>query len=419
MSVGQSTFQTLFQTYYPSTDLPYMVPDSLPLLNMIEKVGGLSGDVIDMPFLYGAAQGVSQSFDAAAGQSALAPNSVRPTVRCSQMFKLIELIDKDEALSQGDAAYADLFQKTLDGCFMNFNNEMDLLLHGAGNGVRAQVASVSGDVVTLSSTSSQAPNLPLETSFYVDMQIQASTTAPTDGSVPGLSGALATVKSVDGDARTITLQTGGGANFDAVTNKFIVVRGNGLGFSASNTGGSFIGLDAFNPYVAPSAGENFLGIDRTRYTNFLAGYRYDGSGRSIEDAIKRCGAKMGMGGVKSAKVALLHPLDWDALDSKMASNVMRSQVSTPVYGFDAIRLNTASGSVDCVVDPHQSQGFARLLDPTALKIRHTKDLPHVVDPQGTQAPNFDGRTYRMRAYMQLWCSDTRKMGNVKLPSISI
>jgi hypothetical protein len=417
MSVGISTFQTLFQTYYPESDLPYLVPDNLPLLNMIPKEGGLSGDVIDMPFLYGAKQGVSQSFDAAAAQSGGSPNSVRPTVRCSQMYDIVEFLDKDWVLSQGEAAYADLFQKTMTGAMMAFNNEMDLLLHAEGNGVRGQVSSVSTNVITLTSTGSYA--LPLETTFEVGMQVQPATSAPVDGSVPAGLGSPVTITNVDGDARTITVSDG--SVFDSTTNKYIVVRGNGIGFSASNTNGALIGLGAFNPYTAPSASENFLGIDRTRYTTRLAGYRYDGSSRSIEDAIKRLAAKMSMGGVKSASVALVNPLDWDSLDSKLGSNVRYSSVQSVTYGFDSIVLNTAAGRLDVVSDPHQQLGYCRVLDPSALVLRHALTLPHLADIQGRtqeQGANFDGRTVRLRAYMQLCLKDPRKLGIVKLPQIS-
>ena len=45
------------------------------------------------------------------------------------------------------------------------------------------------------------------------------------------------------------------------------------------------GLAAWMPLVAPTAGDNFWGIDRSTDVTRLAGVRFDGSSESIEEAL--------------------------------------------------------------------------------------------------------------------------------------
>ena len=430
MSVGIGNFQTLFQTYYPETDLPYLVPDNLPFLNMIQKDGDLSGDVIDHPFLYGTPQGYSVDFNTAQAQAGLAPRSTRASLRCSQAYAVVELFDKDMALSQGEAAYADLFQKTMTGKMQDFLNQLDLDLHAAGTGWRGNVVAVAGSTNPYNNAQTLAVNqiavttaLPLEAVFNQDQLLQAATYTgypltgsifpPSDGRAPTTLSAGVQVTAVDPNNRVLTLSDA--SNFPV--GAFIVQAGGAVGFSSANLLGSVIGMDAWVPYGGVSTTDNFGGINRSTYGTRLGGYWLDGSRLSVEDAIKRLCAKMSQGGARQSTVALLNPLDFDAVDSKMGSIAKYDTFQTATYGFESIVLNTAVGRVDCVVDPHQPLGYARVIDPSTWILRHKYSLPHIVDVDGRtaeQALNFDGRSARLRAYMQLCCMEPHKNGIVKL-----
>lgn len=434
MAVGISNFQTLFQTYYPENDLPYLIPDNLPLLNMIPKEDGLSGDVIDHPFLYGPRQGYSVDFNVAAGQSGTAPRAARASLRTSQAYSLVEFLDKDMALSQGEAAYADLFQKTMTGTMQDFLNQLDLDLHASGTGWRGTIVAAAGATNPFTGATLGAQQvaiqtgLPLEAVFNQDQLIQSATYTgfplagsifpPADGRAPTtLSGSIQ-ITAVDPVGRTITVTDAS----TLVVGAFIVQAGGAIGFSSTNIEGSFIGLDAWNPYGGVTTTDNFCGLNRSVYPTKLAGYWFDGSKLSIEDALKRLSARMSQGGARNANVALVNPLDWDALDSKMTSFNKYSTFDTATYGFDSIVINGAAGRVDVVADPHQPQGYARLITPESWLLRHKFAVPHVVDIQGRtveQGLNFDGRTARLRVYAQLVCHEPHKNGIVKLPQILV
>lgn len=428
MAVGVSNFSVLYQTFYPDTDLPYLVPENLPFWNLLPKEDGLSGQTIDHPWLYGTKQGFSLSFDAAQAQAGNAPNGLRAVVSASQGYQVLEFNDKDEVLSQGEAAYADLFQKTMTGAFKDFYNRLDIQAH-IGNSALAQVVAVSGGVVNgITLVANQIAvntfgaagvgGFSPETWAEVGMQLQASTTAPTDGTVPSVTGNIATVTAVDAVNRIITLSDASAFT----TSNYIYQRGNALGFSSANFLGGIVGMDNWVPMTAPTSADNFLGVNRSVYGSRLSGYRYTGTSRSIEDAIKRLGALMSQGGAMNATVCLLNPLDFDALDSKMTTFNRYSSFSTATYGFDSIVVSTAAGRVDCLPDPHMAQGFARLITPDSWLFRHKLQVPHIVDIQGRtaeQALNFDGRTARMRFYGQLLCLRPHENGIVALPQVAI
>jgi hypothetical protein len=432
MTVGISTFQTLFQTFYPEVDLPYLIPDNLPLLNALPKSENVGGDVIDQPFLYGTPQGYSNDFNAAQSQSGTAPAAARISARMSQAYKIIEFYDKDVLLSQSENAYADLFQKTVEGVFASFYNNMDLDFHNSGTGWRGTVSAIAGGTnpvngATLAAnTIALTTALPLEAVFepyqmlqfatYSGFPLSGSIFPPSDGrSATTLSSAVQVIN-VDPIAQTLTLSDSSAA----VVGSFVVQYGACLGFSSANLNGAPIGLDSWNPFGGvPATGDSFLGINRAPYNTRLAGYWFDGSKLSIEDGLKRLSAKMSLGGCRTANLCLMNPLDLDLLDSKMMTFGRYSTYETATYGFDSIVVKGAAGRIDVVADPHMARGFARLLDPAAGMIYHKLALPHVVDLEGRtveQGLNFDGRTARVRAYFNLVWREPHKMGIVKLPA---
>lgn len=435
MAIGIQNFQTLFQTYYGDGKLDWLVPDNLPFLNMIEKVGELSGDIIDHPFLYGTPQGYSIDFNTAMQQASNPARAARAMLRCSQAYAAVEFFDKDRALSEGDAAYADVVTTVLTGKIMDFNNQLDLDLHAGGTGWRGTVGAVAGGTnpvtgATLGTNQIFVTSaLGLEAVFNQDQQIQAvaysgytpptgSIFPPADGRTPTSTSNPVQITAVDAMARTLTLTDA--SAFTAGV--YIVQSGGAIGFNTSNLYGGIIGMDAWNPYGGVTGSDLFCGLNRSIYPTKLAGYTRNFQNLSIEDAIKRGSAVMSQGGARTTNIGLLNPLDFDALDSKMGTNVRYGTVSTATYGFDSIVINGAAGRMDMVSDPHMPQGFVRLIDPTTWKLCHKFDIPHIVDVESRtmeQGANFDGRTARLRFYGQLRCMAPHKNGIFRLPQVAV
>lgn len=430
MAVGINNFQVLYKTFYPEKDLPWLVPNNLPWLNMIAKDGNLSGDIIDHPFLYGPRQGYSIDFNTAATLAGTAPRGARAGLRCAQAYSMIEVFDKDQALSQGDAAYASLFEKVMTGSQQDFLKNLDLDLHVAGNGWRGTVIAVAGSAnpnggPTLATNQiALAKTMGLETVFEIDQMVEAATYSgfpvagtiypPADGRSPTTVSSKVQVTAVDSNFNVLTLSDASAFTVGAFVNQ----AGGSVGFSTTNLEGSFIGMDAWNPYGGVSSNDSFVGINRSGYSTKLAGYTMDGSKYSIEEGIKRLAARMSQGGAGRDTVALVNPLDWDSVDTKLSSNARYSSFDTATFGFQSIVINSALGQLNLVNDPHQPQGYARIVTPSTWKLYHKFALPHVVDVEGRtmeQGLNFDGRTARLRAYAQQVCFAPHKNGIIKLP----
>ena len=436
MPVGITNFQAIFQTYYDQDTLPWLVPNNLPFFNLIPKQDGLSGDVIDHVFKYGPAQGFSADFNTAMASASAAPKSARAALRCSQAYAGVEFFDKDKALTDGEAAYADLVTEVMTSKLMDFYKNLDLEFHGTGTGWRGTVAAGPGMVnpfapngaVLGANQVAIAQGMALETVFDQDQLVQPATYAgfptaasifpPADGRTPTTLGNAVQIVAVDGVNRVITLSDA--TSFTA--NTFILQAGGAIGFNSSNINGAIIGMDSWNPYGGVTTTDSFLSINRSPFPTRMAGYWMDGSRFAIEDAIKRLSARMSQGGARESNVGLINPMDFDAVDSKLGTNVRYGTVQTATYGFDSIVINGAAGRIDLLPDPHQPQGYARIIDPSTWVLNHKYAVPHIVDVENRtmeQGANFDGRTARLRFYGQLRCKQPHKNGIVKLPSVII
>lgn len=414
MAIGISQFQTLYQTYYPDNELPYLLPNNTPLLNMM--IGGsvdnqVSGDVVDMPWLYGPSTGVSQSFGTAQRLSNNAPQALRPQVRMSQVYKLLDILDKDDILSKGEAAYGELMETVVAGVRMDMLNNIDELLHQNGSGVIATISAGQGtSTVTLTASGI------VGTIFEVGDSVVVTSNNPSDGTAPTIVEGPFTVTAVDQDSLQVTLSAAVNASANG---QFLAKEGNTLGFSSALINPSIIGVAAYNPYGGVTGSDSFLGVNRSVFKNRLVGSSVDGSTRSIEAAIRRLATQMSTTGIQTGgAVAMLNPIDMDALDAKLATYQRFGQVKIGEFFFDSVALNTPLGRVDCVTDVHQQLNQARIYMPGAVELMYRNGLPHVATLRGgleeQWGTNFDGRSMRMRAYLQTRCKDPRKLGVVKL-----
>lgn len=415
MALGTNNSSIFYQTYYPEADLPWLLPSELPLLNMLiggNTDGQVSGLTTDMPWLLGPPNGGSMDFNVAQENSNLPVNALRPTVRLGQYYKNLDFLDKDQLLSQGDASYADLMQKSIEGARMDIFNKLDQLLHGAGNGITCSVAT-SGTSTTIN-LDTQAT----ETIFELNDRIVITSNAPTDGTPPTIAQGPFTVVAVDQGSITvnasITVTAGNGISF----------LGNTMGFNSAMMNPAIIGVEAYNPTVKPASNDNFLGVNRSVYSNRASGYRVDGTKRSIEGAVRRLATVMKQGGntANGGAIAMISPIDHDALENKMATYQRFNDYRVGNFYLDAVVLSSPLGRLNCVVDPHQKQGQARIYVPGGLQLQYRNNLPHVATlSNGTDesfGEAFDGRATRLRAYAQMRCLDPRKQGNTSLPAVA-
>jgi hypothetical protein len=86
----------------------------------------------------------------------------------------------------------------------------------------------------------------------------------------------------------------------------------------------------------------------------------------------------------SGLLCVMHPEDWGLLEEQINATVERSPASSTEDGYSSIKVMTASGSIDCVSEPYQRKGFARLIDPSKMRIHSpTGTLLEWVDDDGS------------------------------------
>lgn len=436
MAIGISSFETLYQTYYPDSDLPYLTPKDAVLLNMFlggSTDGQVSGDVVDMPWLLGPSAGVSQTYSTAASLANNAPVALRPQVRMSQIYKNLSFLDKDDILSRGEASYGELMETTIKGARQDFLSKIDQLLHGnaTGNRMAFTWASATPTVLvgvsvptTLSGDSAGKNKLgaPVgQTVFEIGDQVVITSTNPADGTAPTIVSGPYSVTAVDGNANSVTISASPAADLTNGNVYGIALAGDTLGFSTANLLPGLIGVANYNPFGGVTTTDSFLGVNRSVFGTRAAGTYFDASsGYSFEQGLRKGATQMKNTGLEAGGVtACMHPDDYDTLDFKLTSQNRYSTHEIGVVFFDSIVISSTMGRLNCVVDTHQAKGQARLYAPNPVELMYRNSLPHFatlrngLDEQW--GANYDGREMRMRAYVQTRCRDPRKLNVTALP----
>jgi hypothetical protein len=160
--------------------------------------------------------------------------------------------------SKGSKQLVDAWQQAIKGSMARHGNELETLMFGAGYGILGRRASASTNVITLT--------LPGEAFNFQKGQVVGAS-ANADGSSPRTG--TTSVASIDYSNNKITLVSAAGITSFADNDYFFV---KGVVGTTAVPGG----LARLFPPVAPTAGDNFGGLDRSTAPEQLAGWRYTG-----------------------------------------------------------------------------------------------------------------------------------------------
>lgn len=245
----------------------------------------------------------------------------------------------------------------LDGLRRDLTLDTARQFYGAGDGVIAQVASVAGSVITL--TSSEALNkgfLPLNAVIDV-----AASKTPSSFHVQG-----ATVTDVDAVAGTVTVDNIG----SVVANDFIFRAGS---VDSSGTAEVNAGLQAMFTTAASAIG----GIDASQAGLKWWANQFDNTGGAIGlDALMTNWNKVrSYGLMASDAVCLTTPGLVRRLfaTSDFKSNVRFVDTQNLKGGFESMSFSAGSGVVNMVSDRHAPYGKVHIIDKTALQVYSPAD----------------------------------------------
>jgi hypothetical protein len=390
-------------------DLVYKKNPFFALVPKNESPSGFAGKYIPVPLVYGAPQGRSATF-ANAQSNQTAPALASFFVYRVSDYQLVTITNELLEATKDDAgAFVDEAKLNMDTGFRNLSNDIAFSLFADASGARGEIGAISTGVITLAS-----PNSVVQ--FEVGMVLVSFAVSGT--TYTQSTGAnLGYVIAVNRSAGTITVSaTAGGAagtptNWSTSFPKLAVQGDISFGSLALQTAFLKIsGLAAWLPSTAPSASENFWGVDRSVDVTRLAGVRFDGSGETIEEALIDAASLVSReGGMPD--MCFMNFSSYAALEKSLGSKVQYVTVKHEEadIAFAGITVNAPYGPITVIPDRNCPALKAYLLQMDTWKLRSLGKVPHILTYgleglEGLRIGNADALEIRIGFYGNLICN---------------
>lgn len=291
----------------------------------------------------------------------------------------------------------DAFRTEMDSARYLFARQHARGVWSDGGGAIGQLSAS----VTLASTTLAMRNrtdlVGLERGLYLEFASDnGSGTSPAGRrSSGGVPVRLQLTGGIDRTAGTGTVS----ANLDTVpgitTNDYVFVRG---AYSAAPTG-----MRGWHPTSAPSASEDFHGVDRTDYDiTRVSGVRVGASGVSMLQKMEDVGMEAAIVGLRGDLSMFTNPIDIRNLRVELGNTVNLTEFKTKVgVGFDVINFMTQVGNVKIIPEIDTPQGFSWLENTDNIEVASAGELPMELHYKGGQlliAHNDDAMQFRLGAY---------------------
>ena len=393
MTYDSTTAAHLLLTQYSNfADLFYKKHPTLWKVVNAERQTGHDGEFIGKSFSYSVKYGGNQAVSGtvAAAQSANGgPIGKEFLATLTEKHGVLLIKGLYVAASKGEGAYVDAITDATDETMYTHTRRLafDLQRSTAIRGQRS--GALAGNVVTLTNTG-EARN------FDIDMNIGAS--ANSDGSAPRVG--TSKITAVDLPNNKITLANAGAiAAFAA--NDFLFVDGEPLTCMK--------GMNLTTPLVAPTGGDNFRGVDRSVFPEYLSGDRLSTTislANTTEDNVDLvCSQIADRGGEITDAIMSFKQFG----QIKMRTQAQVEYVTTggeAKISFATLVIVTNAGPVRCWGDPDVPLDLVRGFNERAHYIRKNGELVHVNRDDGnvlirsSTQDAVEGRTRFLGDYIQ-------------------
>ena len=251
----------------------------------------------------------------------------------------------------------------IDGAFRSITNSAASALFRSGTGSIARVGGITSGVITLSNPADVVQ-------FEVNQTLQANA---TDGGVPRAT--LGYVIAVNRSAGTVTVSATGlggaaGTPVGWTTADYLLVQG--------DVNAKIKGLAAWLPATAPTAGDNFFGVDRSQDVTRLSGLRYDGTAQTIEEAVVDASSFLAREGGKP-DVCITNFATYAALEKSLGSKVQYVDMKGPAeIAFRGIMVNGANSRIKIFPDRNCPAQTGYLLQMSTWCLNSLGDVPQIL-----------------------------------------
>lgn len=363
-----------------------------PFLAMVKKNTDFGGKYKPIPIITGVSQGRSATFSNAQGNQS--PVQVQSFLLTRVQDYSLATIDNQTMLASrtDKMSFLEGSKILIDGAIRSCTNSIASGIFRSGTGSIGQVSgSVTAGVITLSNQNDIVQ-------FELNMVLQANV---SDGGATPRT-ALGYVIAVNRSAGTFTVSAlglGGAAGTPSgwSSGDYLLVQGD-LNLKPS-------GLAAWLPFTAPTAGDNFYGVDRSVDTWRLGGGRYDGSSQSIEEALIDGSSLVAREGGKP-KSGITNFASWGALEKSLGAKVQYVDAMGPAnIAFRGIRVHGANTTIDVFPDRNCQPNFGYLLDMSTWALEGLGDVPQILrygdGLEMLRLANADAGEVRVGAYYNL------------------
>lgn len=404
MGLDLVSFDAALKEHYTDDRVENLVYKDNPLLALMPKMENFGGRNLPIPLIHGNPQGRSASFARAQARGQNSSSKVKEFLLKRAKDYAVATIDNEvlEA-SKGDAnAFMEAATTEIDGAINSLTRSLAISMYRSGYGEIGQVDAST----TLGSTTLVLSNPDDVTNFEVDQELDVAGTLTGASRAYGTSGNGLIVTGVDRVAGTVKFAS----NLNDATNGIPAIAAGDYIFVRGDHNGSTLtklaGLEAWNPFTAPIAGDSFFGVDRSVDPTRLAGLYIDGTSAPIEEVLIDAAAKVGREGQKITHY-FMNYTKYAQLEKALGSKVQYIDLKvTAEVGFRGIVINGPRGPIKVIADQNCPSNRVRGVNMEMWKLYSLGKAVRVIDTDGLQMlrqASADGVEVRYGYYANMGC----------------
>lgn len=400
MEANVTNFKAALKTLYPA-GIEKLYYQKNPFAALVKRDTKFTGEDAAIVINYSTTQGRSKTFSKAQGnkkQSSL----VKFRIERKPDYSLASLSNELILASESDpGAIMPALKLEMDNAYDAAVNSEAYSLFNSGSGSRGTIAVIAGTKITLTK--------PSDIVYYeVGMKIELSL---TDGGGAGVKTGSGEVASIDRDLGTFDLTA-------AVTTAIPTALVGDYIFAEGDYDLGMSGLAAWIPKVAPTSGDSFWGVDRSKDVTRLAGLRVDGSALPIEEAGLRAGTMLDTVGAKP-DYWIMNPLDQENLIKSVGAKVIYIDVKSEFanVNFRGVALQVGNNVVKAISDRNCPVGDSWMIQLDTWELKSLGPSIRNLDIDGLKMlreGDADNVEFRIGGYKQLACNKPGYNAYVKL-----
>jgi len=397
-TLDTTQFGALLKTLYPKDKVSLLGYAENAFFAMVPKMEDFGGDSMKVAVRVGGTQGNANTF-ATAQANVYSQNQYAFIITRGKMYGVARIDGETLDASVGnEKAFISALTDTMDRCILSVSEDISQALYGNGFGVLAQGDSayaVGAAAITLASAEDSIK-------FWPGMVLKLDAAA-TGASVRA---GTVTVSIVDRINGIVTCTGNVTAGIAAAVNSDYIFR---EGSVANGLKGLAAWIPAGSTRTAQLAA-SFFSVTRSLEPAMLGGIVYDGSGRSVEEAILKAASLSGRFGAQP-KYAFMSFDVYSDLIASLGSKIMFTNGGVKAFDaniyFPAVRIWTPAGVIEAIGDRMCPSNRIYLLNLDEWKLASLGKAPKILNQDGNQMLRIaaeDGIEIRIGLYGQLICS---------------